>query len=265
MRIPPLLAAAATVALAWGGRLPAAGPGAGRELTSDRPDATESPFTLEAGRLQLELDAVSVTRDRRDGGRTTEWVVAPFNLRYGLSADVEAGVFFVPHVRLTEQARNGSKTTVRGNGDTTLRAKWNLAGNDGGAVAYGVMADVKLPTAAAGLGNDQVEGTLILPVAFGLAGGCEGAAMTGVEWAQTDRGRRAIWVNTVTVGRELAPDLGGFLELTSAAGDGAHVATFNAGLTRQLGPELRLDAGFNLGLSRAAPDLTVFAGLVRRF
>jgi hypothetical protein len=236
-----------------------------RELTTDRPDATESPFTVEAGRVQLEMDAASYTRNRLDGVRTTEWVIAPFNVRLGLTPEFEAGIFVTPCVHATEQPRGGRKATVRGFGDTVLRAKLNLSGNDGGDTAFGVIADLKLPTAKSGLGNDKVEGALTFPVAFAVGAGWEGAAMTSVEAALTDRGRRAVWVNTITFGRDLAPDLGGFLELTSRAGDGAHAATFNCGLTRKLGADLQLDCGVNLGITRTAPDLGVFAGLSRRW
>ncbi len=236
-----------------------------RELTTDRPDATESPFTVDAGHVQLEMDATSYTRNRLDGVRTTEWVVAPFNLRYGLTQNTEVGIFVTPHVHVTEQPRGGAKTTVRGLGDTVLRGKWNLQGNDGGGTAYGVFADVKLPTAADGLGNDKVEGALTFPIAYEVGAGWDGAAMTSIEFLRTDEGRRTVWVNTITFARDLAPDLGGFLELTSAAGDGAHVATFNCGLTRRIGPTLQLDCGVNVGLTRTAPDLTLFAGVSRKF
>jgi hypothetical protein len=244
---------------------PARAPGALRELTTDRPDSTESPFTVDAGHLQLEMDVASFTRNRLDGVKTTEWVIAPFNLRYGLAPNVEAGIFVVPHVHVTEQLRGGPKTTVRGVGDTTLRAKLNLWGNDGGANAFGVFADLKLPTAASGLGNDKVEGALTLPVAYEIGAGWEGASMTSVEWVHTGTRHRAVWVNTITFAHDIAEDLGGFLELTSAAGDGAHVATFNCGITRKLGANLQLDCGINLGLSRTAPDLSVFAGVSRKF
>jgi hypothetical protein len=89
--------------------------------------------------------------------------------------------------------------------------------------------------------------------------------MTAVEFVHTDRGRRAMWVNTITFAHELTTDVGGFLELTSATGEGAHVATFNFGVTRRFGPALQLDCGANVGLSRTAPDLTVFAGFSRKF
>src|SRR5688572_9896940 len=149
-----------------------------RELTTDRPDATESPFTVDPGHMQLEMDVASYTRNRLDGVRTTEWVLAPFNLRYGLTRNVEAGIFVVPHVRVTEQDRSGPKQVVRGVGDTTLRMKVNLRGNDGGATAFGLFADVKLPTAADGLGNDHTEGALTFPIAYEVGAGWEGAAMT---------------------------------------------------------------------------------------
>jgi hypothetical protein len=257
-------------ALDWGlvAQASAAGAPAGggrRELTTDRPDATESPFTVEPGRVQVELDAVSYSRDRAGGVRTTEWTIAPWNLRYGLAGSVEAGIVVVPHVRRTETGPAGDRQTARGVGDTTLRLKWNGAGNDGGPLAYGVITEIKLPTAADGIGNDKVEGAVTLPVAFDIGAGWDGAGMTGIEWVHTGTARRAVWFNTLTVARELAADWSAFFELTSAAGDGPHVATFNTGVTRRLGPNLQLDGGVFWGISRAAPDLTLFAGLSRRF
>lgn len=240
-------------------------PGGLRELTTDRPDATESPFTVDAGHLQLEMNVASFTRNRLDGVKTTEWDLAPFNLRYGVTPRCEVGIFVTPHLRVTEQFRGGPKSTLRGVGDTTLRSKFNFWGNDGGPNALGLMLDLKLPTAADGLGNDKVEGAVTFPVAYEIGAGWEGAAMTSVEVVHTGTARRAVWVNTITFARDLAEDLGGFLEFTSAAGDGAHVATFNCGLTRKLGPMVQLDGGINLGISRTAPDLAVFVGLSRKF
>lgn len=242
-----------------------AGAPARRELTTDRPDATESPFTIDAGRVQLELETASYTRDRSGGVRTVEWSLAPFNLRYGVTRDMELAVIVQPHQRVSTRTAGGGRTTVRGFGPTTLRAKVNFRGNDGEGTAYGMIADLKLPTAAADLDNDRIEGAMTFPVAYEVGAGWDGGAMTSVEFVHTDAGRRAVWVNTVTFARELAPNLGGFLEVTSAVGDGAHVATCNGGVTLRLGPWLQLDTGVNVGISRAAADLTVFAGLARKF
>jgi hypothetical protein len=248
--------------------VPAAAPTApaGRELTTDRPDATESPFTVDAGRLQVELDAAAWTRDRAGGVRTTTWELAPFNLRWGATSDVEFGLFISPHVAVTERS-GGMTVRTRGFGDATLRAKSNFWGNDGGDTAFGLIADLKVPTAATGLGNDKAEGALTFPFAFAVGAGWEGAAMTSLACNHLGAGRgyEPVWTNTVTFARDLLPDLGAFFELTSTTGDGRHVATFNLGLTRPLSPGLQLDAGAYIGISKAAPDLTLFFGLARKF
>jgi hypothetical protein len=244
---------------------PARAPGGLREMNTDRPDATEGPFTVDPGHVQLEMDAATYTRNRLDGVRTTEWSLAPFNLRYGLTSRLELGIFLNPHLRVTEEPRGGPKLTRQGWGDTTLRAKYNLCGNDGGSHALGLIADVTIPTAADGLGAERVEGALLVPVAFDLGAGWDGGTTSGLAWTETGSGRRPVLINTVTVGHEIADKTGVYLEVTSAAGAGAHVATFNVGLTRKVNANLQLDCGANIGISRTAPDLTVFAGVSRRF
>jgi hypothetical protein len=237
-----------------------------REMTTDQPDSTESPYTVDPGHVQLEMDFATLTRDRQNGVRATEWGVAPFNLRLGLTADFETGVFLAPYQQVTVKTPAGGRERHAGFGDITLRAKWNVTGNDSDGFAWGLMADLKLPTAAAGLGNDKVEGALALPMAFALPAGWDGGAMTAVELVHTEIGRRrAVWVNTLAVGRDLSANVAGFLELTSATGDGRHVATFNFGLTRRFGANVQLDSGVNLGLTQAAADQTYFAGITRRY
>ena len=148
-----------------------------RELATDRPDATESPLTVDAGRVQVEMDFANRTRNRLDGVRTTGWAVAPFNLRLGLTPCFELGVFVAPWQRETERPRVGPKEKRAGFGDTTVRGKLNLGGNDGGPLAWGLMADLKRPTAAGGVSNGTCEGALPLPVASELGGGWEGEAI----------------------------------------------------------------------------------------
>lgn len=237
-----------------------------RDLTTDRPDATESPFTVNAGLTQLEMSFASYTRDEAEEVRFTQWEIAPFNVRYGVTERFEAGVFIFPRIEATAETADGAKATVRGFGDVLLRGKFNLWGNDGGPTALGIFGDLKLPTAKRGLGNRKVEAAVTLPVAYELGGGWDGAAMTAVELRYTDRDRyEPVWLNTITFAHDLAENLGGFLELTSETGDGGHAATFNCGLTYRIDPETQWDCGANFGISDSAPDLGVFVGLSRRY
>lgn len=238
-----------------------------REMRTDRPDATESPFTVDPGRFQLEMDLVSHTRDRADGDQTRETSVGAFNLRFGASARTEFGVFVAPWIRQSQHLADGRSPTRKGFGDVGLRAKFNAWGNDGGGSAGGLIVDVTLPTAADGLGNDGLQGSLLLPVSIDLGAGWEIGAMTGVDLRRDSDGSgyRPVLITTATVGHELTAKTGVYFELTSQAGDGRHVATFDTGVTFLVNPNLQFDAGANIGVSRAADDLGIFAGVARRF
>ncbi|ATC62907.1 hypothetical protein CMV30_02415 [Nibricoccus aquaticus] len=243
-----------------------------RELTSDRPDATESPFTVEPGRVQIESSFVGYTRDRHNAERANvrveAWAVAPINVRVGLTPRAELQVVVDSFLDAKIEDRDAGFTErVRGFGDVTLRAKWNFWGNDGGETAFGVMPFVKLPTARDGLGNDKVEGGVILPFAAELPGGWGFGAMTEVDVVRNadDDGYALAWVNTATVSHDITETLGGFLELTSEVGEGKPVFGFNFGVTYAVNADLQLDAGVNVGLSRSTDDLVLFTGLVKRF
>src|SRR5690348_9134398 len=88
--------------------------GAGRELTTDRPDATESPYTVAARRVQVEADAASFARDTAAGQRTETWEAGAFNVRLGLTARTELGLFVVPFRQVRESGLAGPAVTRRG-------------------------------------------------------------------------------------------------------------------------------------------------------
>ncbi|MFH1498024.1 MAG: transporter [Verrucomicrobiota bacterium] len=246
---------------------------AARPLTTDRPDATESPYTVEPGRVQLEISAADYTRDKnnpaRDGTRTETWSVAPLNIRIGLTASTELQLVYEPHIieRVKDRAL-ATTTTERGAGDLTLRYKLNLANNQAdGSPAWGLMPYVKLPTADDALGNGNVEGGLIVPFAMDLSGGWGFGAMTELAVVRNaaDTGHRAAWLNTATVARDLTDRVGVFFETTALVGEGKPALTANTGFTVGVTDDLQFDAGVNFGLTRAADDLTVFAGLAWRY
>jgi hypothetical protein len=245
---------------------------AARSLSTDRPDATESPYTVEPGRIQFEVSAAQFTRERHAeerGAPTVEtWSFAPLNVRIGLSPHTELQVVHDGQVRVEERDRaTGLRTRVDGLGDVTLRFKANLRGNDEGRLGLGVMPYLKLPTAAAGLGNDELEGGLILPLAYELAEHWGFGAMTEVAVVRNDAGtgHRASWLNTATVSRAVGANGGVFAEVTLEVGEGRPAFTFNTGATYAVTDDLQFDLGANVGLTRAADDLTVFAGFSWRY
>src|SRR5262245_34056909 len=62
-----------------------------RDMTTDRPDTTESPFTVDAGRIQIESTVFGYSRSRGDeeGVVTDTYEYAITNIRVGLTSFAE--------------------------------------------------------------------------------------------------------------------------------------------------------------------------------
>ena len=246
-----------------------------RELNTDRPDKTESPYTVDSGHFQLELDLVSYTHDRdKTGGSDTQtdaFSLAPLNLKVGLLHNVDLQLILetYTHARVKDRVAN-TVEKMSGFGDVTTRLKLNLWGNDGGRTAFALMPFVKFPSNQDGLGNHSVEGGIILPLAVELPRGFGLGMMTEVDCLRNDTGsgEHASFVNSITVNHDLIGKLGGYLEFFSEVGterNTSWVGTVDLGLTWGLTDNLQLDAGINIGVTPSADDFNPFVGLSVRF
>jgi opacity protein-like surface antigen len=240
-----------------------------RDMSTDRPDKTESPYTVDAGRFQLETDLVAYTHDSRDGVTTRAFDVTPFNLKVGLtgSTDVQFVYGAFSHVRTSG---GGARETEKGFGDLVVRLKHNLWGNDGGPTALGLIPFVKLPTNNVESLNDDVEGGVIVPLAVDLGGGIGLGLMTEIDILRSESGSgyEPTFVNSATLSFELTQRLGLYVEALverSTESSAETVVTLDSGLTYAVTDNLQLDAGANVGVTGAADDLNVFVGLSRRF
>ena len=242
-----------------------------RELTPDRPDKTESPYTVDAGHFQLEMDVATFTLNRSNDTRIEAWNVAPVNFKIGLLKNVDIQFIFENYLYARTEDRQAHKmTTQSGVGDLTTRLKINLWGNDGGQTAFGILPFVKFPTNTDHLGNDAVEGGVFFPLAVKLPAGWDLGLETGSSFLRNeqDRGYHAEFVNMVTVGHALIGKLGGYLEFFSSVSTepaSSWVGTVDLGLTYGLTDNIQLDAGVNLGVTRTADDVNAFTGLTVRF
>lgn len=246
-----------------------------RELSTDRPDKTESPYTVDAGHFQVEGDVLNYAYDRHntafDNTSVESVSIAPINLKVGLcnSADFQLVVETYNSARVHDRAA-GTVTKHRGFGDVIPRLKWNLWGNDGGSTALALMPYVKLPTNQDDLGNNSVEGGLIVPFALELPHGWGMGLMTEFDINRDDAGdgHHAEFVNSITFARDIIGALGGYVEFWSAVStesDSDWAGTFDVGLTYGLTEDIQLDAGVNIGLTRSADDINPFLGVSWRF
>ena len=233
-----------------------------RELSTDRPDQTESPYTVPRGRWQAEFQVASAGRD--PGADRWSHQIVGVNVKRGLANDLDLQLVF-PGL---ESVPDGADRTS-GIGDLALRLKWNLFGNDGPGSAVAVMPFVNLPTGHESFRAGGWEGGLIVPAAFTLPGDTGlGLMVQGDILRDADgEGTHGEGFVTATVGHDLTGPLGGFAEVAARfrpAAEGDDPWSLDLGLT--LGPteDTQLDAGVQIGLSDGAEDLRVFAGYTLR-
>jgi len=246
-----------------------------RPMATDRPDKTESAYTVDAGHFQFEMDLATYTSDRdKSGGgdtRTRAWAIAPVNLKLGLTNNVDLQVILdnYSQVRVEDRAA-GTVERMSGFGDITARLKVNLWGNDGGKTALAVMPFLKFPTNQDGLGNNAVEGGVIFPLALELPHGWGLGAQAEIDVLRNadSRGYHASFLSTISIGHDIVGNLAGYVEFfneVSTQLDTPWVATVDIGFTYAVTDDIQLDAGINIGVTRSAPDLNPFVGISWRF
>ncbi len=225
-----------------------------RPLSTDRPDTTESPHTVDFGHFQFEMEMANW---QRDGGNSTS-NFAEMNAKIGLARNTD--------LQLVLPAFTHEESGAEGFGDMELRWKQNLWGNDGGPTALALMPFIKLPTASRELGNGEVEGGLIVPFGFDGPADWSCAVMAEIDLALDDDGSgyHPVFLSSATASHALSEQTAVFFELVGVFNTDATSETeayFNTGCTWAPFETFQLDGGVRVGLTDASTDVTPFIGM----
>lgn len=240
-----------------------------RELSTDRPDTTESPYSVDKGHIQIEWELLSWGKDTVDNIKSTE-INSAVNLKYGLTdaADLQVVVGLL-------RAKSTGSETISGLDDVTVRLKYNLwgQGKAPSATAGALMPFVTLPTHSEKLdpvlGEDASFG-LIAPVGFELPNGWGAAVMAEIDVVRNsqDDGWTSELLLSMTAAHDLTEKMAGFVELVSISPHergSTSQAYFDTGVTYAVSKMVQLDAGTNVGLTRDSQDLRLFTGISAKF
>ena len=245
-----------------------------RDFAPDRPARASSPYTVDAGRFQIESDFLNITQSRRDGAGTHVLQAADPVLKLGLTnaIDLEVALGGYNSLRTTDAATGQTLDHGRGYGDTTVTAKVNLLGNEDGEVAFAVAPYVVAPTGARSITDGRVEGGVIAPLAIKLPQDFGLTLQTEVDvLANSDGpGTHVAFTNIADVSHPVPglKDLTAYAELYSQVTPARHEDnqyTFDVALAYLVEPDTQLDVGANFGLNRGAPDAQVYSGVAHRF
>lgn len=248
-----------------------------REMSTDRPDTTESPYSVDAGHIQVELSLFDYAHNNDDGVESQALSVLPTNIKVGLLNNVDIQFVFTPYERTKFSTDDGDNTIDGFSDDTQIRLKINLWGNDGpqpgfGDTAFAIMPFIKFPTGSGELSNDHVEGGIILPLAIALPGEFGLGLMAEIDFvydeSQDDYGIEV--VHTATIGHAIPgiENLGGYIEYIGTAPHdtgSTYQAIASGSLTYTLSDNWILDVGGTIGISDSADDYSIFVGTSFRY
>lgn len=232
------------------------------ELSSDRPDFTESVMTIESGHMQFEL-GYTFTKDNEGQDELRQHVVPEALARFGVTEDLELRLTWTGYESTEE---NGSRT--HGVTDSSLGFKKRLVEGGGGIPDISIIGALFIPTGSASISDDTVIPEMKVLWGYGI-GVTEISGNLNFTGPMSDDNRYLLVSNSVALGWSLSATVGFYAEYFGLypADDvpESDEHYLNGGFTWGLTRDLQLDIRAGGGLNGAAADFFSGTGLVVRF
>jgi hypothetical protein len=233
-----------------------------REFLPDRPYVTDSPYTVDAGHWLLEMGLFEYTRDRW-GNRLDQFAFGDTNIRLGVTNYADVELMFTAYTYNLTRNNTGGQLKQSGFSDTTLKSKINILGDDGGPVAIAFFPGVTFPSASAGVGGGGFAGFGALLAEFALPAGFRLRTESGIQTEHQSAGGSLFeYFSSAGLGHAITKKLATYIEFTTdiPTTHGSWKGTFDTGLIYQPANNWQLDAGVNIGVTKAANGLFPFVG-----
>ena len=233
-------------------------------METDRPDVTESAYTVDAGHFQYETDLFKNIRNKTNGILNVSNVYNHENIKLGITNTTDFQVVIESVVQNTTVNNVASSTT--GFGDITLRVKQNLWSNNGGKTALSMMPYVNLPSSK--FSESNIEGGIVFPLAVELNSDWGLGTQFAMDLLKnrSEKNYHPEILYSITVSRGLSSKVDFFIEsyCTYNFRDEVTQLSANGDLVYSLSDNFKLDTGFNYGITKAT-DKVYFAGLSFRY
>jgi hypothetical protein len=243
-----------------------------RDFCPDRPGLGTPPCTIDAGHVAVELGLADWTLERSPDRRTDTIEAGQLLVRVGLTDSLEAQIGWTAFGHVRDRDRTtGSVAQLSGVGDLAVALRQNLVNPDGSGFSAALMPFATLPTGNAAIGAGEWTAGVLLPLSYELDGGVQLGVTAQVEAAaDSDRdGRHLAYGGVAGLSLPLSEALGVTVEVAANRDHdpSGHATEWRAGLSAgwMAKDGFQLDAGANIGLSAAAPDLQLYLGVARRF
>ncbi|MBA4138068.1 MAG: hypothetical protein C0518_12195 [Opitutus sp.] len=217
---------------------------------------TEVPATVAPGRFLLEADALSLVVDREDTEKFTAVGAGLLLVTTGLASnwDIQVGA----ELFISQRYESGGFTDRRtGFGDLYVRTKWRFHESDWASVA--ILPYAKIPANSGDVGNDSVEGGVIVPwETYVLGGFLTINSMLDVSFIRNanDDGYETLFYFSSSATKQFTRFLSLYAELDASKSRSSYPwqTTLGVGAYLTISDHLSWDLAMYRGLNRNAPD-----------
>jgi hypothetical protein len=221
---------------------------------------TESPQTIEPGGVLMRMDAISlgIRPDTAEPNQYKALAVGTTLVSVGITDTVDFEFGTQLFLRDTFSTA-GTDHTQSGIGDITLRPKWTFWKDPSSGEEAAIIPYVMVPTNSNAVGNDFVEGGVIVPWSRKVAAGLKAEAM--VEWDEfrnvSNTRYDTRWYGSAAMQWDFEGRLGAYAETTmslSTAGSSSFAGTLGGGATLAISKDFQWDFEVSrvLGSGRSA-------------
>ncbi len=231
-------------------------------MITDRPDETESAWVVPEGWLQTEGGWLTLADDASSIGSTMLDAEIGVLARYGLLGTTElrlGAAYHFPNdvVRVNDMEHGGL-------GSVTVGVKTAVAPEGDVLPRLALICELELPVGDSAYRPANVAPSFRVAAEHSLGEALDVGANIGAEWDGSDP--EGAFIYTLVVGLAVTDEVGMFAEVLGRSRSGS-TAEFsaNAGLTCLVLPWLQFDGSIGAGLSEAAPDYRIGAGLSLRY
>lgn len=238
-----------------------------REMETDRPDVTESAYTVDAGHFQYETDLIRLIKERSDSREVSTVLINHGNLKLGITGSTAIQIGFETYgVQREKDRSSGNIRRTDGFGDINLRIKQNLIGNDHGNFVMAILPYIKFPTSGYD-DESRLEGGLIVPMMYKLPGEWKLGFQVEVDRLK-DLDQPAMHtelLQTLTISHSIVKGIDGIAETYYTYDFKAHELSnyINAAIEIDVAKDFKMDAGLNYGIQHQAQK-HYFVGLSYR-
>jgi Putative MetA-pathway of phenol degradation len=212
-----------------------------------RAQVTETPKTIEPGSVLIRMDAISlgIQPDTSAPNQYKTLALGTTIVSAGITDSLDFEVGTQLFLRDTFST-SGQDETHSGIGDVSLRSKWAFWRDPSSNEEAAVIPYVMLPTHSSAVGNNSVQGGIILPWAREIAAGLKAGAM--IEWDElrnvSNTRYDTRWYGSAVVQWDLGGKIGAYAEATlsaSTAGSSSYTGTVGGGATLSVSRNFQWD------------------------